>query len=318
MSATTLPVEIVETDSTPTMYFAVAQTQASLYSCSGKDGDIKIWDKTSREQVGCITRDDRVAMTHLVADSRYLFSVSRFGDLTKHTLKGRLKASLSAPSLSLAGDGTYLYAVTSDRMLTVISKADLKVVARRPVGGFRGFGPAVCCDRDHVYVAASLGEIHVFAKQGFGLVAQTDRGAAARKALVVRDRLYVACGDNRIRVFDKRTLAGLVVLGPEHNVIRAITTDDKYLYSVGYSGTLTARDIFTGEDRLILEHGRDCQSVLTDEQNVYIGLGSCDIMIIDRAALHAAAGRAGLTPPVVKAKVKKPAPNVWWNYEKNR
>lgn len=78
---------------------------------------------------------------------------------------------------------------------------------------------------------------------------------------------------------------------------------------VGYSGTLIARDKFTRQDRLIFEHGRDCHNVLADEKNVYIGLGNCDIMIIDRAALRAPADHSGPTPHVVKAKVKvkKPA-----------
>ena len=76
----------------------------------------------------------------------------------------------------------------------------------------------------------------------------------------------------------------------------------------GHQGRVSRPARFiTGQDRLILEHGRDCHTVLADEQNVYIDLGDCDIVIIDRAALHAVAGRTGPTPPVVKAKVKKPA-----------
>ena len=299
----TLPVKIIRTASTRNIYFSMAQTRKWLYCCSGKDGEITIWDKASRRLVGSIPTDDCFAMRHLQADSRYLYSASLFGNLTKYTHKGRVKAKVSAPSLSLASDGTYLFAVTGDQKLTVITKADLKVVARRPVGGYKGYGPTVCCDRDRVYVAAPLGEIHVFAKDGFKLVGHTDKGPVARKALVAGDRIYIACGDHRFRVYDKHTLERIAVLSDE-GAIRAITADETYLYSVGFSGMLVVRDKFTGQERLILEDCRDCNSILVDAQNVYIASGDSDIMIVPCAAIGAAACQPGQTAPILEADRK--------------
>ena len=59
MTTRTLPVEIIETDSTPCSYFAMAQSRTCLYSSSGKDGEVKAWDKNSRWQVGCIRHGGR-------------------------------------------------------------------------------------------------------------------------------------------------------------------------------------------------------------------------------------------------------------------
>lgn len=301
--AKTLPVAIIGTAATPNIYFSMAQTRAWLYCCSGKDGEITIWDKATRKYVSSIPTDDCYAMRHLQADGRYLYSTSLFGNLTKFTHKGRAKGQISAPSVSLTSDSTHLYAITNDQKLTVIAKADLKVKARRPVGGWKGYGPSVCCDRDHVYVASPLREIHVFAKDGLKLVAHTDKGPVTRRAIVGGDHLYLACGDNRFRVYDKRSLKRIAVLR-EEGAIRAVTADETYLYSVGFSSTMVVRDKLSGQERLILENCRDCNAVIVDAENVYLATGDSDILIVPRAAIAAAAAPPGQPPTILKTDWK--------------
>jgi len=301
--AKTLPVRIIGTAATPNIYFSMAQAKEWLYCCSGKDGEITIWDKATRKFVSSIPTDDNYAMRHLQADGRYLYSASLFGNLTKFTHTGRVKGTISAPSVSLTSDAAHLYAVTNDQKLTVIAKADLKVKARRPVGKWGGYGPGVCCDRDRIYVAAPKGDIHVYAKKGFKLVAHTDKGPVARRAIIGGDHLYIACGDNRFRVYDKHTLKKLAVL-PEEGAIRAVAADKTYLYSVGFSAAMVVRDPLTGDERLRLEKCRDCNAVVLDAENIYAATGDSDVLVIPRAAIAAAAAPPGQPPTILRADWK--------------
>ncbi|MAF13081.1 hypothetical protein CMK11_21730 [Candidatus Poribacteria bacterium] len=310
----TLAIEVLVTGHTVTNTISMAVGTRFLYTATSKDREMLIWDKSSRALVGTVPAPDLVSKGGLHTDGRHLYVAERKPPiLTKYTPEGEeVEQSPLPASVGLHGDDRFLYFVTGDRTLNVIDKSDLRVVAKRPVGAFKGFRPAVCCDADHAYVAAPMGEIHVFAKDGLELVAHTRKGArSARKAVVVEDRLYVACGDCRIRVFDRRTLARLAILSRERAVIRDITTDDRYLYSVGYAGTLMARDKFTGEDRLIVQHGRDCHTVLADMHNVYIGLGRCDVMVLDRAALHDAAEQATPSPAVLGVEITENTEHTW-------
>ncbi|MHC4984860.1 MAG: WD40 repeat domain-containing protein [Planctomycetota bacterium] len=301
--AKTLPVKVIGTAATPNIYVSMAQAKGWLYCCSGKDEEITIWDKATGRYVAAIPTDDAIAMRHLQADGRYLYSASLFGNLTKFTHTGRVKGTISAPSVSLTSDAAHLYAVTNDQKLTVIAKADLKVKARRPVGQWGGYGPGVCCDRDRVYVAAPKGDIHVYAKKGFKLVAHTDKGPVTRRAIVGGDHLYLACGDNRFRVYDKRTLERIAVLR-EEGAIRAVTTDQTYLYSVGFSSTMVVRDKLTGQERLVLENCRDCIAIVIDAESIYLATGDSDVLVVPRPAIDAEVAPSGKPPTILKADWK--------------
>ena len=204
---------------------------------------------------------------------------------------------------SLASDRSYLYGVSWDRMLTVRSKADLEVVVSRKVGGFKGYGPAICQDQQNVYVASPLGQLHVFAKDGFRLVGETDKNVGpARKAAVVADLLYIAGGDKRIRVFDKTTLKRIKILPPAHNAICCITADDKYIYSSGHDDQVTVRARVTDEDLFRLQVRDTCVVVMTDPRNVYLGVDNAKIIILPKATIGREVRRAGQLPAVFHAK----------------
>ena len=305
-----LAVETIVTGHTATDTMAMAGSKRFLYTAASKDKEVLIWDKFSRALVGRIPRVERVAAVALHADRKHVFVAGRTPILRRYTLKGTEKGHVQLPSTmsGLHGDEEFLYSVTWDRMLNVVAKSELQIVARRPVGGFKGYGPAVGHDRDHVYVAAPLGEIHAYAKDGFALIAHAEKGAReARHMVVVDDRLYVACGDRCIRVFDRHTLKRIDLLR-SWSTIRAMALDDRYIYIGGFDETLVVLAHGTGEQVCALERlPHVVNAIVADGREIYLGAGNCDIMIVPRSDIERARGETRATRREARRKKQTPA-----------